>query len=337
MQDLHSLLHRHRNYPLPLEKKIIAKWNNNIKSCVVSVVCVTFNHQDYIEDALRGFIFQKTSSPFEVLICDDCSTDDTPNIIKKYAKLYPLIIKPIFQLENQHSKGVEVNRVFNLSRVKGDFIAFCEGDDFWVDHHKLQKQIDLITKDNNISMVISQAYNMDLSKDQIKQSDVFSLEPTLDLNMYDALLNGAASLPTCTFLVRHHIAEIVKNHFQDFYVGDIAFKACALTVGKVVWQKGPTACYRTKVPHSHTSRHHNAKSMDLIKLRYRKMIEFVKQLTMLCDYNNQTMKKLSLHLRKNIERYSARDSLRLLSFYRFIYHSICWCYYSVKLILYREH
>lgn len=68
--------------------------------------------------------------------------DGTQNIIEEYQKKYPDIIKPIYQTENQYSKGVKVGFVYNYSRAKGEYIAFCEGDDYWTDPYKLQKQID---------------------------------------------------------------------------------------------------------------------------------------------------------------------------------------------------
>src|SRR5690554_1582208 len=101
---------------------------------VVSICCITFNHGKFIREALEGFLSQKTNFCFEVLIHDDASTDDTATIIKEYASRFPNIIKPIFQKENQYSKGIRgMNRRFNFPRAKGKYIAMCEGDDYWID------------------------------------------------------------------------------------------------------------------------------------------------------------------------------------------------------------
>ena len=75
---------------------------------VVSVYCLAYNHEQYIRDALEGFVRQKTNFRYEVLVHDDASTDNTPAIIWEYAQKYPDIIKPIFQTENQYSKGVKI-------------------------------------------------------------------------------------------------------------------------------------------------------------------------------------------------------------------------------------
>src|SRR5690554_319935 len=104
-----------------------------MKQPLVSICCLAFNHEKYIEICLEGFLFQKTTFPFEVLIHDDASTDRTAEIIKEYERKYPHIIKSIYQTQNQYSKGVGVNRVFNFPRAQGKYIAMCEGDDYWTD------------------------------------------------------------------------------------------------------------------------------------------------------------------------------------------------------------
>jgi len=83
------------------EAEIINDWKDDDRTPLVNVMCLTYNHEKYIEDALQGFLIQKTDFPFEVLIHEDASTDKTAEIIRKYEKLYPNIIKPVYQTENQ--------------------------------------------------------------------------------------------------------------------------------------------------------------------------------------------------------------------------------------------
>ncbi len=111
----------------------------------VSVICNTYNHIRYIRDALEGFVTQRTSFPFEVLIHDDASTDGTADVIREYEARYPGLILPICQTQNQHSQGVKISS-FQHPRVRGKYVAFCEGDDYWTDPEKLQKQYDLMEK-----------------------------------------------------------------------------------------------------------------------------------------------------------------------------------------------
>jgi glycosyltransferase involved in cell wall biosynthesis len=118
------------------EREIMTK----TKDPLVSICCITYNHENYIRDAIEGFLMQETDFPFEIVIHDDASTDATADIIREYERKYPDIIKPIYQTENQHSKG-ERATLFTFKAARGKYIALCEGDDYWVDPLKLQKQI----------------------------------------------------------------------------------------------------------------------------------------------------------------------------------------------------
>ena len=109
---------------------------------LLSIHCITYNHAPFIRQALDGFVMQKTNFPFEVIIHDDASTDGTTEIIREYEAKYPDIIKPIYQTENQWSKGVNINKEFIFPKIKGQYVALCEGDDYWTDKNKLQKQVD---------------------------------------------------------------------------------------------------------------------------------------------------------------------------------------------------
>ncbi len=110
----------------------------------VSILCITYNHARFIRDALDGFVMQKTNFPFEVLIHDDASTDGTADIIREYATKYPDIIKPILQTENQWSRGVSISKVYQWPRIRGEYVAMNEGDDYWTDPYKLQRQVDFM-------------------------------------------------------------------------------------------------------------------------------------------------------------------------------------------------
>ncbi|NVN94420.1 MAG: glycosyltransferase [Bacteroidetes bacterium] len=111
---------------------------------LVSVLCQAYNHGEFIEQCLKGIMMQETSFSFEVLVHDDASTDNTADIIKKFELQYPEIIKPIYQTENQFSQKKKVFSRIQLPRAKGKYIAICEGDDYWTDPLKLQKQVDFL-------------------------------------------------------------------------------------------------------------------------------------------------------------------------------------------------
>lgn len=117
-----------------------------MEKIMVSIICNTYNHEGYIEQTIKGILAQKTKFKFELLIHDDCSTDNTAGIIKKYEKKYPDIIKPIYQKSNQYSKRVPISSSYQFPRARGEYLAWCEGDDFWIDVNKLQKQVDFLER-----------------------------------------------------------------------------------------------------------------------------------------------------------------------------------------------
>ena len=111
---------------------------------MVSIVCIAYNHEPYIRDCLEGFVNQKTNFKFEVLVHDDASTDKTADIIREYESKYPDIFKPIYQKENQYSQGVKFGKKYIYPKLRGKYVAWCEGDDYWCDENKLQKQFDFM-------------------------------------------------------------------------------------------------------------------------------------------------------------------------------------------------
>jgi glycosyltransferase involved in cell wall biosynthesis len=114
---------------------------------------VTYNHEKFIRQALNSFFAQKTNFDFEVLIYDDASTDKTGEIIREFELKYPNIIKSIFQTDNQYSKGVRgLAMKYLLPNAQGDYVALCEGDDFFTDENKLQTQVDFLDKNSEYSM-----------------------------------------------------------------------------------------------------------------------------------------------------------------------------------------
>ena len=114
----------------------------NKSDCRVSVLCATYNHEDYLRTTLDSFLAQKTDFPFEVLVNDDASTDSTAEILREYAAKYPGIIRPFYQTENLYSRRINLYDVVLFPEVRGKYIALCEGDDYWNDPEKLQRQVD---------------------------------------------------------------------------------------------------------------------------------------------------------------------------------------------------
>ena len=169
----------------------------------VSICCITYNHSNYIRKCLDSFLMQQCNFEYEILIHDDASTDGTGNIIKEYAEIYPDIIKPIIQKENQFQKGIKgFNFIYNFPRAKGNYLAICEGDDHWTDQNKLQKQVDVLDNNTNISLCFHNAILQDLFEN--KQKD---FNPPLEKKIFKTkdLILKRWFIPTASIMLRSNI------------------------------------------------------------------------------------------------------------------------------------
>lgn len=189
------------------EEDMLARWGEFDKP-LVSINCITYNHEKYISDALDGFLIQKTDFPFEILVHDDASTDETADIIREYEKRYPNTIKPIYQTVNQHSQGVKPSHKFNFPRTQGKYIACCEGDDYWTDPYKLQKQIDLLEVNPGYGMVHTDASILFEEKKVVISSNNKRLKRFPDSGYIFEKLLQSNTIMTATVLVR---SEVLSN------------------------------------------------------------------------------------------------------------------------------
>lgn len=117
------------------------------KAPLISILCMVYNHGPYLRQCLDGFVMQQTTFPFEVVVHDDASTDDSADILREYAEKYPDIIKPVYETENQYSKGAASIAGIKIGKAISNSVkyrGFCEGDDYWTDPLKLQKQVDFL-------------------------------------------------------------------------------------------------------------------------------------------------------------------------------------------------
>ena len=139
----------------------------------VSVCCITYNHSKFIGQALESFLNQNTSFSYEILVYDDASNDGTRDILKEYELKYPQIIRVFYSSENQYSQGVRLlNLRYNLPRARGKYIATCDGDDFWTDPLKLQKQVDFLDLNPEVVMCF---HGFDrLENDKSKDSKLYN-------------------------------------------------------------------------------------------------------------------------------------------------------------------
>lgn len=181
---------------------------------LVSISCITYNHAPYIRQCLNGFLMQECDFDFEVLIHDDASTDGTSEIIREYQEKYPNIIKPIIQTENQWSKGVRgINIKFNFSRAKGKYIAMCEGDDYWTDPLKLQKQVDFLEENAEYGLIGGSA-NRIYDYEDFKILHKPAVVPKTNFDFDTRYLISKNPLSTLTVCFR---ADLINKFPENYY------------------------------------------------------------------------------------------------------------------------
>lgn len=211
---------------------------------LLSVACLAFNHEKYIRKALDGFLMQKTNFPIEIIVHDDASTDNTANIIREYEKKHPGVIKPIYQKENQYSKGIKPSQTFVWPNCSGKYIALCEGDDYWTDPDKLQKQVDFLEKHQEYIMSF---HKVKVSRENAIFDDyltVRGLPKSRDtFDTYD--LSKANFVPTCSVVFRNVMGEYADNKvLKESKIGDYVLYLYLSLRGKIRLHNDCMGVYR---------------------------------------------------------------------------------------------
>lgn len=178
---------------------------------LVSIICDTYNHRSYIRQCLEGFINQITDFKYEVLVHDDASTDGTAEIIREFEAKYPDFIKPIYQSVNQYSGDDKIWIRFQFPRANGKYLALCEGDDYWTDPYKLQKQVDFLEENKNCSACFTNAEIIN-ELDNTKRKFIYGLKEGL-IPAERSILRGGSSYPTASlvFVRRFFLCEVFEK------------------------------------------------------------------------------------------------------------------------------
>jgi len=185
--------------------------NRLVNNPVVSVCTITYNHEKYIRECLDGILMQQTEFPFELIIHDDASTDRTSEIVREYAEKFPETVVAIYQSENQYSKGVKITSTFVWPKVRGRYIAFCEGDDFWTSPHKLQKQVDLLEEEPECAACV---HNGRIYRDDQKTGRFYWNSPKPEVQNLDEVFRNTPML-TASMLIRRSCTfpEVIPDWF----------------------------------------------------------------------------------------------------------------------------
>ena len=219
----------------------------------VSITCTTYNHERYIRDALEGFLMQKVDFKYEILIHDDASTDNTANIIREYEKKYPEIFRPIYQSENQYSKGIKVGQL-NRIRARGKYIATCEGDDYWTDPYKLQKQVDYMDSHPECSLCVHAAFKVTAEKKRV--SKIRPNKGDKVFGVAEIILGGGGLFATNSSMYISEKGIDRPKFFEKAPVGDYPASIFLALQGTVYYMDEFMSAYRVGVDGSWSQRVH---------------------------------------------------------------------------------
>ncbi len=249
--------------------------NKDAINPLVSICCITFNQQAYINQTIDGILKQNTSFPVEIIVHDDASTDDTSDIIKEYVKKFPKIIIPIFQKENLWSKGIRASPNYVWPLAKGKYIALCEGDDYWTDPYKLQKQVDFLEANPDFGICFHNVAQLNTFNEEknniipgVKKDSVYTME--------DYILSNRTA--TCSLVFKKELLGEIPSWFYKVPFGDLALILLVMhnSNKKGMVLKDTMGVYRIHENGIHGSYHKSNKS--LIKA-YKQHLQFNKIIT----------------------------------------------------------
>jgi len=198
----------------------------------------TYNHEEYIAQAIESVVNQETDFPFELIIGEDCSTDSTREIVKAYAEKYPEIVKPILYEKNV---GLMNNYTNLFDHCAGKYIACCDGDDYFTDMTKLQQQADILDEMGDVAIVshgVSRLYTID---GHIESNVHMESEELFDLDYF--LIHN--NIDSSAMMFRKEVIDRDKpNIWNRLTYGDHLLKTMCLQYGKGYFIHKDMTCYR---------------------------------------------------------------------------------------------
>ena len=216
------------------------KKESSLEYPFLSVCIITYNHQNYIREAIEGVLLQRVNFSYEIIIADDCSTDSTREILLEYEKKYPHLFKLIFQKRNI---GPARNWIDLLSKPQGKYIAYFEGDDYWIDENKLQKQVDFL--ENNISYS-SIFHSVKVLHAHDNDKFAYPVPPLKTLSFLDILRDHY--IPSSSLVFRNYSwVKKMPDFFLKSISGDIPFELLLACEGSVMYFDDEMSCYRRNV------------------------------------------------------------------------------------------
>lgn len=292
--------------------------NTNIKDddILLTVWCVTHNHEEYMLNTLSGFVAQRTNFKYRVVVFDDASTDGTADLIRKFTRMHPDLFSVYIAKENiyQHPDRNNIIRLLIEREAQGKYMAICEGDDCWIDRKKLQIQVDFLEEHGEYSFTMHNSIMLDYQKHMIHAFNK-QYEQDMDLGCRDMLLR-TLRLATASLVYRRKY-EVMPELFLDIGIGDWPRLLYLISQGKGYYFDRTMSIYRYGTENSWTLK--QAQSLERQLRHLLNMSDFLK------NYNDYTESKyrddvvFALHQRiyrfmDSFERESANEenNLRLI-------------------------
>lgn len=223
---------------------------------VVSVICRTYNHEKYIGQCLESLVTQKTNFKYEIIVHDDASLDNTANIVREYEKNYPHLIQPIYQKINQYGKKITLNLL--IPSARGKYIAFCEGDDFWIDEKKLQMQYDIMENNSDCSIcthIVEKIQNDGEPLNEFvapKNMDSCKINEEMFFKCF--FENNFYPFQTTSYFIRKDIFQTKPDFLYAFAVGDVPMLLLGILNGNIFYVAKKCSCWRQGVKGSYNDR-----------------------------------------------------------------------------------
>jgi glycosyltransferase involved in cell wall biosynthesis len=218
-------------------------------SPIVSVLMLAYNHGPYVTQAIESVMAQVTEFPIELLIGEDCSNDGTRAIVEDYQRRYPHQIRVISGPKNV---GMQRNFLRILEHARGTFIAFCEGDDWWIERNKLQKQYEIMTSSPSISMCVHAAKVFNHRKDKFIAARHRGRRART-LRIEELIQNNGGDVMSCTLFLKRDSLLALSGWLLNFPVGDYPIKIWVASQGGCYYMPEPMGAYRTSTGTSWTS------------------------------------------------------------------------------------
>ncbi len=302
-------------------------------SPLVTIICTTYNHELYIGQCIEGFLIQKTNFHFEVIVHDDASTDRTVEIVKSYELKHPSLFQNIYQKENQFSKK-EINIWTDIMfpKAKGRYIALCEGDDYWTDPLKLQKQVDLLEKfskysaciHSSIEINIENEFSLDSNKSICRNVEKY------EYTINDIIVIGRAA-ETSSIVFRSEKLksnqEFVAKLINERLMGDLGLFLILATESTIISINESMSVYRKSFVSI-------TRNLDFRNNFIQEYIDILRSYNELTDFRNDfAIKMRILKLYKEIVKFSSKRSKRLYYLVMFLISSIKYLIFDVKRLL----